>query len=194
MKLHAQISIVILLFCQVSLCGQKISNDSLIKKANQEIYNNPDIALRIGKQLLQKEKDVTKLVKVHLILATASIAKRDFDGSLKYLLVAREMVQKTNDPKIKTTVLVSIALQYQQMDFFSKSLETLDEAGEYLEQIPDGEIEKYFETARSYALRGMIHKSQFNPEIALQEFLIAANNFDKVKEKNNLLQSKHCLL
>lgn len=171
------------LFCQVSLSGQKYSYDSLMKKANQEIYNNPENAIRIGKKLLQKEKEVKRLVKIYLILSTANIAKRDFDASLRYLLEARELVKKTDDPAIKTRVLVAIAFQYQQMDFFSKSLETIDEAGEYLSQFPEDDPDKYFETARSYALRGMIHKSQSNPEIALQEFLIAVKNFDKVKEK-----------
>ncbi|SDI31992.1 hypothetical protein [Chryseobacterium jejuense] len=171
------------LFCQISLSGQKISDDSLMKKANQEIYNNPENAIRIGKKLLQKEKDVKRRVRIYLVLSTANIAKRDFDGSLRYLLEARELVKKTDDPVIKTRVLVAIAFQYQQMDFYSKSLETIDEAGEYLSQFPEGDLDKYFETARSYALRGMIHKSQSNPEIALQEFLIAVKNFDKIKEK-----------
>lgn len=183
MKPFFQIIFIILLSCQASLFGQKISDDSLIKKANQEIYNNPDNAVKIAKKLLQKEKDVNKLVKIYLILSTASIAKRDFDESLKNLLVARELVQKTNSLNIKTSVLIAIAMQYQQMDFYSKSLETLDEAGEYLVQLSDNDPDKYFETARSFALRGMIHKSQFNPEIALQEFLIAARNFERVKEK-----------
>lgn len=183
MKPFIQIVFIILLSCQASLFGQKISDDSLIKKANQEIYNNPDNAVKIAKKLLQKEKDVNKLVKIYLILSTASIAKRDFDESLKNLLVARELVQKTNSLNIKTSVLIAIAMQYQQMDFYSKSLETLDEAGEFLVQLSDNDPDKYFETARSFALRGMIHKSQFNPEIALQEFLIAARNFERVKEK-----------
>lgn len=183
MKLFIKILFIVLLGCQTGFFGQNISNDSLIKKANQEIYNNPDNAVKIAKKLLQKEKDVNKLVKIYLVLSIANIAKRDFDESLKNLLVARELVQKTNSLNIKTSVLTSIAMQYQQMDFYSKSLETLDEAEEYLIQLPDNDPYKYFETARSYALRGMIHKSQFNPEIALQEFLIAARNFEKVKEK-----------
>lgn len=178
------IMFLLLTFFQISLSGQKISFDSLIKQANQEIYNNPDNSIRISKRLLQKEKDVKQLVRIYLLLSTASIAKRDFDGSLRYLLQARELVEKTNDPAIKTTVLVAIALQYQQMDFFSKSLETLDEAGVYLAQLPEGDFNKSFETGRTYALRGMIHKSQLNPEIALQEFMIAAKSFEQIKEKN----------
>lgn len=183
MKLAARIFLFIILFCQGLLFGQNISDDSLIKKANQEIYNNPDNAISIGKKLLQKEKDVNKSIRIYLLLSTAEIAKRNFDESLRHILKARELVRKTNDPKVQTTFFISAAIQFQQMELYSKSLETLDEADEYLARLPEGLSFKYFETARSYALRGMIYKSQSNPEIALQEFLIAVKNFEKVKEK-----------
>lgn len=165
------------------LFGQKISDDSLMKIANHEIYNNPDKATDIGKKLLQKEKDLHQSVKIYLILSTAGIAKRNFDESLQYILKARELVQKTNDPKIQTSFLIAAAVQYQQMELYSKSLETLDEADEYLVKLPEDSYLRHFETARSFGLRGMIYKSQSNPEIALQEFLIAIRNFEKIQEK-----------
>lgn len=165
------------------LFGQKISDDSLMKIANHEIYNNPDRAIHIGKKLLQKEKDLHKSVKIYLILSTAETAKRNFDESLQYILKARELVQKTNDPKIQTSFLIAAAVQYQQMELYSKSLETLDEADEYLVKLPEDSYLRHFETARSFGLRGMIYKSQSNPEIALQEFLIAIRNFEKIQEK-----------
>lgn len=165
------------------LFGQKISDDSLMKIANHEIYNNPDRAIHIGEKLLQKEKDLHKSVKIYLILSTAEIAKRNFDESLQYILKARELVQKTNDPKIQTSFLIAAAVQYQQMELYSKSLETLDEADEYLVKLPEDSYLRHFETARSFGLRGMIYKSQSNPEIALQEFLIAIRNFEKIQEK-----------
>lgn len=165
------------------LFGQRISDDSLMKIANHEIYNNPDKATDIGKKLLQKEKDLHKSVKIYLILSTAGIAKRNFDESLQYILKARELVQKTNDPKIQTSFLIAAAVQYQQMELYSKSLETLDEADEYLVKLPEDSYLRHFETARSFGLRGMIYKSQSNPEIALQEFLIAIRNFEKIQEK-----------
>ncbi|PWN65887.1 hypothetical protein [Chryseobacterium oncorhynchi] len=183
MKLITRIILLTVLLCQVPLLGQKISDDSLLKKANQEIYNNPDNAIRIGKKLLQKEKDINKSIKIYLLLSTAEIAKRNFDESLKHILKARELVRKTHDPKIQASFFISTAVLFQQMELYSKSLETLDEADEYLAKLPDGLSYKYFETARSYALRGMIYKSQSNPEIALQEFLIAVQNFEKVKDQ-----------
>ncbi|WP_185290451.1 lipopolysaccharide assembly protein LapB [Chryseobacterium lactis] len=183
MKLYFRITLLAALFCHVAFFGQKISDDSLMKIANQEIYNNPDQSISIGKKLLQKEKDPNKSVKIYLLLSTAGIAKRNFDESLQYILKARELVRKTNDPKINTSFLIAAAVQYQQMELFSKSLEALDEADEYLVKLPENSYLRNFETARSFALRGMIYKSQSNPEIALQEFSIAIRNFEKIKEK-----------
>ncbi|WP_426275128.1 tetratricopeptide repeat protein [Chryseobacterium sp. S-02] len=183
MKVIGHILLCTALCWQLSVFGQKTPNDSLLKKAALEVYNNPDRAITIGKKLLQTEKDINKTIKIYLMMSTAGIAKRNFDESLNYILKARELGQKTNDQKLRITVLISIALQFQQMELLSKSLESLDEADEHLRKLPEGLSFKYFETARSYALRGMIYKSQSNPEIALQEFLIAIQNFEKVKEK-----------
>lgn len=172
-----------LLLSPVSISGQKISDDSLLKKANQEIYNSPDNAIKIGTYLLKKETDLHKQIKIYLLLSTASIAKRNFEESLQFILKARELVKKTNDPKVQTSVLITVAVQFQQMDLLSKSLETLDEVDNYLAKLPDSLSLKHFETARSFVLRGIIYKSQSNPEIALQEFLIAIKNFEKVKKQ-----------
>lgn len=183
MKAIGYILLCIALCWQFPVFGQKISNDSLMKKANEEVYNNPDKAISIGKKLLQTEKNADKTIRIYLMMSTAGIAKRNFDESLSYILKARELGKKTDDQKLQITVLISIALQFQQMELLSKSLETLDEADEHIEKLPEGLSFKYFETARSNALRGMIYKNQSNPEIALQEFLVAIKNFKKVQER-----------
>lgn len=185
MKFIIKLILLLLLGFQNSFSGQKISDDSLMKKAQLEIYDNPEKAINIGKNLLKKEKDVKKLIAIYLLLSTANIAKRDFDISLKYILRAKELAQKTNDPKTQTTVLVSVAIQYQQMELFSKSLETLDEADQYLSKLPDDTREKHFETARINAIRGMIYKSQSNSEIALEKFLKSVEHFEKIGQKKS---------
>ncbi|REC79606.1 hypothetical protein DRF60_04120 [Chryseobacterium elymi] len=181
MKHVLKIIMVIFLCFHMVVSGQKITFDSLMRKARIEIYDNPDNTIRIGKDLLGKEHDVHKQISIYQLLSTANIAKRDFDQSLLYLLKAKEAAQKTNDVKVRTSVLISAAIQYQQMELFSKSLETLNEADQFLTKIPDNLPEKYIETARSYAIRGMIYKSQSNPEIALEKFLISIQNFEKIK-------------
>ncbi|UMQ40490.1 tetratricopeptide repeat protein [Chryseobacterium sp. Y16C] len=181
MKAIGYILLCIALCWQFPIFGQKVSNDSLIKKANLEIYNNPDKAIGIAKKMLQTEKDINKIIRIYLIMSNAGIAKRNFEESLQYIVKAREFVQKTNDPKAKTSFFLTAAVQFQQMELYSKSFESLDEADVHIAKIQDADY-KYFEIAKSYALRGMIYKNQSNPEIALQEFLIAIKNFEKVKE------------
>jgi len=183
MKIILKIITGIFLSTYISVSAQSTVFDSLMKKARLEIYDNPDDAISTGKQLLRKEKDIHKQINIYQLLSTANIAKRDFDQSLHYLIKAKETAQKTNDQKVRTSVLISAAIQYQQMELFSKSLETLNEADQYMDKLPDNLPEKYIETARSYAIRGMIYKSQANPEIALEKFLISIRNFEKVKNK-----------
>ncbi|AZA51758.1 tetratricopeptide repeat protein [Chryseobacterium sp. G0201] len=185
MKLVLKIITFIFLVCQISMYGQKISDDSLMKKARLEIYDNPEKTINITKALLKKEKDINKSITLYLLLSTANIAKRNFDASLQYILKAKELAQKTNDLKTQASVLVSVGIQYQQMELFSKSLETLNEADNLLQKLPDDVPEKLVETARSYAIRGMIYKSQSNSEIALEKFLISIKNFEKVKVKTS---------
>ncbi|MDP9960298.1 hypothetical protein [Chryseobacterium lathyri] len=183
MKLVLKIIPVVFLCLHILVPSQKITFDSLMKKARLEIYDNPDNAIRIGKYLIGKEHDVHRQISIYQLLSTANIAKRDFDQSLLYLLKAKETAQKTDDMKVRTSILISAAIQYQQMELFSKSLETLNEADQFLAKLPDNLPEKQIETARSYAIRGMIYKSQLNPEIALEKFLTSIQNFKKVKHK-----------
>lgn len=166
------------------LYGQKIPSDSLLKKAKAEIYNNPDYTIKIVRGLLKDEKDIDKSIEMYKLLSTANIAKRDYDVSLHYALKAKELAQKTNDVKTQISVLTAIAIQYQQMQLFSKSLETLNEVDEFLKKMPKGDPQKYIETARTYAVRGMIYKSQTNAEIALDKFLFSIKNFEKANKKS----------
>ncbi|OCA74877.1 tetratricopeptide repeat protein [Chryseobacterium arthrosphaerae] len=179
---HVFTIIACLCFC-IFMKAQPGGNNTVIKKARLEIYDNPDNAIRIGKNLLKKNNDVNASIEIYILLSTANIAKRDFNESLKYILKAKELSQKINDPKKQASVLVMVAIQYQQMELFSKSLETLNEADQYLAKIPEKTPEKYIETATSYAIRGMIYKSQSNSEIALEKFLISIANFEKVPVK-----------
>jgi tetratricopeptide (TPR) repeat protein len=183
MKLKLNIvSLAFFAFC-IFINGQQTVDRSLLKKAKLEIYDNPDKAIQIGKQLLRKDNNLKTSIEIYMLLSTANVAKRNFEESLKYILKAKELSQKTNDIKSQVGVLVAVAIQYQQMELFSKSLETLNEADQYLVKIPEKTPERYIETATIYAIRGMIYKSQSNSEIALEKFLTSIENFEKVPVK-----------
>jgi len=180
MKLFFKIITSILLSFCIVIKAQKIPDHELIRKARLEIYDNPDYTIKAGEQLLRKNPDISTSIDIYMLLSTANIAKRNFEESLRYILKAKELSQKTNDFKSQASVLISVAIQYQQMELFNKSLETLNEADQYLARIPEKTPVKYIETARSYAIKGMIYKSQSNSEIALEKFLISIQNFEKV--------------
>ncbi|WP_330747354.1 tetratricopeptide repeat protein [Chryseobacterium sp. CP-77] len=182
MKSILKIILLLAVFCH-GVKGQKTPDSLLIKKAKLEIYDNPDNTIKIGEQLLKKSHDIKTSIDLYMLLSTANIAKRNFEESLQYILKAKELLQKTNDPRSQAGVLISVAIQYQQMELFSKCLETLNEAEQYIAKIPEKNPEKYIETATSYAIRGMVYKSQSNSEIALEKFLISIQNFEKVPVK-----------
>jgi len=180
MKSALKIVTVLFLMVLSPLSGQKISDDSLMQKARIEIYDNPDNAISICKTLFKKEKNINNQISILLLISTANIAKRDFDQSLQYIVKAKELALQTNDLKTRIKVLISAAVQYQQMELYSKSLETLNEVETYIAKLPDEAPEKHSESGRSYAIRGMIYKSQSNPEIALEKLLISIRHFEKV--------------
>jgi len=160
------------------------NKDSLLRKAEIGIYENPDKSLETARSLLKNEKDPDKIISIYLVLSNAYIAKRNFDESLKYSLKAKELVNESDNIEKKIAVLISIAVQYQQMELFNKSLETLDEADDALKSFTGNDFRKHFEIAKCFAIRGMIYKSQNNSEIALEKFLFSIQNFEKAKQTN----------
>lgn len=182
MKSIVKIILLLVAFCNF-MKAQKTPDSVLIKKAKLEIYDNPDHTIKIGEQLLKKSHDIKTSINLYMLLSTANIAKRNFEESLQYILKAKELSQKTNDPRSQAGVLISVAIQYQQMELFNKCLETLNEAEQYIAKIPEKNPEKYIETAASSAIRGMVYKSQSNSEIALEKFLSSIRNYEKVPVK-----------
>jgi len=171
------------IFCLFSISalfqGQQISTDSLLAKAQTDIYENPENSISIAKDLLKREKNPDHIFSIYTVLSTAYIAQRNFDESLKYILKAKETINETKDIKKKISVLISIAIQYQQMELFNKSFETLDEAQSLITEYPENDPTKYHAIGRIFAIRGMIFKSQGNSEIALEKLLTSIQNFEK---------------
>lgn len=193
MKRHPFIIFLMMILINFSCFAQQINDDSLFKRANQEYYNNPNESIQIVKQLLKRERNPDKIIKLYLVISSAELTKGNFNASLQYLFKARELALKSNDPKVQTTFFITIALQYEQMELDSKTLESLDEAEQYLAKIPDGTYHKYFEIGRINLVQGMISKKQNNPEIALQRFQTAVKSFEKIKEASKTYYNQSIL-
>ena len=183
-----------LIIFSISVSGQDISIDSLLSKAQLNIYQNPETSIQIGKSLLLKEKNQDKIISIYLILSKAYISQRNFDESMKYTLQAQEAIDKTKDFRKKISILISIAIQYQQMELFNKSFETLDEAYAIISEYPQNDQQKYQEIAKIFAVRGMIYKSQGNSEIALKKLLTSLENLEKAKPNPSILGNMSVVL
>ncbi|SFN15785.1 Tetratricopeptide repeat-containing protein [Algoriella xinjiangensis] len=172
--------IIFIVFTFSWFCFGQIPTDSILKKARIGIYDNPDESLRVGNELLGKEKDPNKKIEIYLVISNAYVAKRNIDKSLKVLLKAKELLNEATTVELKINLVIYIAIQYQHMELFSKSFETLDETENYLSKIPNSSS-KFSNLGKMYAIRGMIYKSQANPELALEKFFIAKKNFKQAK-------------
>lgn len=179
---------ILVVFCVFSLAfqslfGQNISTKEEIAKARESIYTNPDYSISVADRLLKTEQNANDKADIYLVKSIAYIAKRDLEKSLQYVTKAQDLLKDINDDEIKTKVLVSIAMQYQQMQLFSKCLEILDMAEKQAYLLSDKSSLKFSLLGKIYALRGMTYKSQSNLSLALEKFSTASKFLEKIVPK-----------
>ncbi len=172
----------LVLFLWFPLAKSQQKEDSLLSGIQKYLYDNPDIAITEVQKLIKAQPDPNKKIKYLLFLSKAYTAKRNTDESYKTLLKAQELVKNSTDLESKIDVLLLIAIQYQQMELFNKSFETLDEADQLCQKISESNKKKWAWLGKSFAVRGMIYKSQGNLEIALQKFSSAIHYLEKAEQ------------
>lgn len=168
-----------LLFWSVAFTAQK-NNDSLKKRAYSVIYEQPDETISIAIKLLKGEKRIDEVAHLYMLISNAYIAKRNNDSSLIYILKAADLINKESLPTTKIKILNSVAVQYQQMELYDKALETLDQSLQLTEKLEPNDKDHLFNAGFNYAVRGMIYRNQSNPDLALEKFKMAADNFQKL--------------
>ena len=168
-----------LLFWSVGFTAQK-NNDSLKKRAYSVIYEQPDETISIAIKLLKGEKRIDEVAHLYMLISNAYIAKRNNDSSLIYILKAADLINKESLPTTKIKILNSVAVQYQQMELYDKALETLDQSLQLTEKLEPNDKDHLFNAGFNYAVRGMIYRNQSNPDLALEKFKMAADNFQKL--------------
>lgn len=165
--------------------------DSVYESIQHLLYDNPDQAIAVAKKQIASETDIDKKIKYQLYLSKAYTAKRNSDESYKALLEAQKLLDETKNIQSKIDVLILIAIQYQQMELYNKSFEILDEADALCQKLePQYDSQKYSWLGKSYAVKGIIYKSQGDNEIALDKFFNSIKNFEKapnsVPTNNNI--------
>jgi tetratricopeptide (TPR) repeat protein len=157
--------------------------DAFYDSIQKYLYEDPNKAIEVANKMITNETDPDKKIKYYLYLSKAYTAKRNPDESLKVLLKAQELLKTTVDVQSKIDVLITIAIQYQQMELYQKSFATLDEVDKLCQQLtPEFSDQKNSWLGKTFAIKGIIYKSQKNNDIALQKFLSAINYFQKAEQ------------
>lgn len=176
----------IMLFVLISFSGflkSQAAKDTAYENIQPYLYENPDKAIKIGKIRIESETNIDEKIKYHLYLSKAYTAKRNMDESYKTLLKAQKLLETSTNLESKINVLTLIAIQYQQMELYSKSFEILDEVDQLCENLdPKFDKQKYSWLGKSFAVKGIIYKSQDNWDIALEKFAVAIRNFEKTEQ------------
>ncbi|MBS7332686.1 MAG: hypothetical protein KIG88_03715 [Weeksellaceae bacterium] len=176
------------LFLSTSIVFGSDKMDSIYANAEKNLYKNPDFTIQVSNDIIKQSISVDEKMNFYILLSTAYLAKRDYETSLNVILEAKGLLKYVTNVKNKTNVLLQIAIQYQQMQLYSKSLETLDEA-EILAPKVESDNAKFSILGRIYAVRGIIYKSQSNPELALDKFNQSISYFNQLTHKASPNQS-----
>lgn len=168
-------------------------NEMLYKKALSDVYQNPDNALKSAQEMLKKEKDPDHLIKLYKLISHAYISKRDFDKSLDWVLKMQELSKTITDPEQKIRIMNAVAIQYQQMGLYSKTLEILDDTFKICSQLPDNKFKQYY-LGLNYAIRGLVYKNQNNNELALEKLSLGLKYLTKVGNYENAVANSSVFL
>ncbi len=156
--------------------------DSLFEIATMSVYDNPDRAIEIGKEILKEGKTKPeKQIKIFLLMSNAYASKRDYEKSLDYALQTKEINKKLDNPILQLQILNKIAAQYHQLGVNDKALQVLDEADLIAKNYPVQDS-VYFVMGNNSAIRGFIYRDQLSCDIAIKYLNTAYQFFLKVPQ------------
>lgn len=171
------------IFClSIPAFSQVKNNDAEIKRANDILYENPNESIKIAFSLLKNEKNADEIAHLYMMISTAYVAKRDIDSSLYFIMKTTNLINSDALLSTKIRILNSVAVQYQQMQLYDKSVETLDKVKELYEKLPADDKNRAYNREFNNMIRGMIYRSQSNPEMALEKFSQAVNYLKKLPQ------------
>ncbi len=156
--------------------------DSILSIARQQIYENPDRAIEIAKDELNKSRaSADDKVQASLIISTAYSSKREYKKSLDYTLAAMDLLPNLKDGTLKINLLNRIGGQYQELKIYEKAILYLDKARKLIEDLPEGPV-KSKNLGINNVIRGFIYREQMSCDIALTYFDKAIEDFKKNPE------------
>lgn len=180
---HSILVFIIGSFFITQICYAQQDVESLLKKANKQIHENPNLAINLAEKAY-KMPEITLRNKINCLLAisTAYSSKRDYEKSSEYVERIKDLLPKIDDAKQKMNILNRIAGHYQELQIYEKALEYLDESLTLIEMYPKQDsVQTYL--GYNSTLRGFIYREQMNCEIALTYFNQAISAYQKTLYK-----------
>lgn len=153
--------------------------DSILKIAWNQIYENPNKAIALSQEVLNKPTiTVRNSINSLLVISTAYSSKRDYEKASEYIIEINSLIPKINDDLTKMNILNRIGAHYQQLQIYDKALEYLDRSLVLITAYPKQDSVQTFLGYNSI-LRGFIYRKQTNCDIALKYFDDAIKAYKK---------------
>lgn len=187
--------IFVLVFCLlIPMSFSQERNDSLLKVALMDVYENPEKAIEIGNVLLKDyDKNPEKQIQVLQILTNAYWSLRNYEKSLETILQAKNLSQNLDNQVLQYQVLVKIANQYHSLGVNTKALEILEEADRLIESLPMSDSLQ-FGVGSNYAIRGFIYRNQLSCDLAIDYFNKAYKSFSSGKDIEKVKSNQSVVL
>lgn len=164
------------LISPVTLRAQEVY-DSLFSAAALLVFDDPDQAIALSKELIEQHKDKPeRQIEALLITSNAYSSKRDYPKSLEYALKARDINLKRDDPVSQLKILNKIAAQYHSLGVNDKALEVLDEADGVFQMIP-AKDSLWLIMGNNNAIRGFVYREQLSCDVAIDYYNRALENY-----------------
>lgn len=163
--------IILLNLSITQVVGQsKSSKDELVKLFSEELYKNPDKAIRTAREFLKKSNNnIDDKIKAYKLISDGYSAKRDYEKSLDYLMKSNELLPLSKNNLLKISITNKTGILYHQLKIYDKAIQSLDQTEQYISEYPKKDS-IYSPLGKNHIVRGFIYKEKLNPDIAIEFF------------------------
>lgn len=172
-----------LLLTNFLYCQNYKNCDNIVNVASNEIYSNPDKAIKIGESIVNESgNNVDCKIKGYKLICDAYTSKRNYEKTLEYLNKANSMLRLSNNALLKIAILNKQGIIYHQLKIYDKAIQYLDQAEQAILEYPIKDS-IHNDLGKNFIVRGFIYKEEFNCEIAINFFDRGISELLKVKSK-----------
>lgn len=152
-------------FQEIVFAQTEIELEKLIREATINIYENPELVIKIGDSIYEIAKEDRTKIKALNLISDAYSSTRNYQKSLEFFLKANQLSKNVDDQLLQIRIATKIAILYQQLKIYDKTIHFLDDAEKLITKYPNQDSVVSF-LSNNYIVRGLIYKEKLNCEIA----------------------------